>query len=207
MKSDYFYTIKKGQGGDFILWAAEIFPIFIWFILINKYYFYVRQESIISKCIVLIPVIAVIINVTMGYFDKGISVPLAWTKGCLEKKEDKDGLLGFLDFKCWSNDSIAVRGLAHGLSNRFFYINYILFFIILLIQDYYADIWKSQHHTTLINLLCISSVFGIIGSTIPLFTGSHLYTVIALKFFSTVLWMSITMLILFFLHLYRYVSE
>ena len=45
MKSDYFYTIKKGQGGDFLLWAAEIFPIFIWFILINKYYFLSKKYS------------------------------------------------------------------------------------------------------------------------------------------------------------------
>lgn len=216
MSNEFFDQISWGQRGDYIFWTAEALPLLLWGFLISKYYLAHRKDFKhvwVSTGLLLIPVIGVVLNLWMSTWDEGPSVPRAWDF-CLTSKvkpEDREkGVLAYYNYDCYYQQNQDMRSSFNTYTDRMYYINYVLFFMIIMVQEHYKTPRrgrKIKFPQGLVNLLCIAGILGVVSSLIPLFTGNAIPTYIALKFFSGVLWMSCTILIVFLVDMYFFVNN
>lgn len=210
MENEYFKQYTRGQGGDYIFWIAQALPLVLWVFLIKKYYYDtgMTKRNIYVNYFTIIPFLGVAYNIYLSWKDKPPTLPATWGF-CLSTDVPahlKDhGVVGLYDFSCYRHQVNSSYSLIKSFISRLYYINYILFFIILVVQNNYFKLsgLKKKNHSVLINLICISAILGIIGSLCPLFGQSDpIWTYIALRFFSSILWMSASMLIIFLVNLY-----
>ena len=215
MSGEFFEQITWGQRGDYIFWIAEILPIFLWGFLIAKYYLAHRKDFDhvwISNFLLLIPVFGILLNLYMSAWDDGTSVPRAWDFCLTSKVKPEDrrkGVLAYYNYDCYYEQNKDMRSSFETYTERMYYINYVLFFMIIMVQEHYRSPKKGRKirfPQGLVNLLCIAGLLGVVSSLIPMFTGNSIPTYIALKFFSGILWMSCTILVIFLVDMYFFVN-
>ena len=207
--SEYFVPVTDIQGGDVVFWVAQSFSLFIWVFLIYRYYYlpssYVHNTLV--NVLFFIPVIGMLYNVLLGFNHYGPSPPRSWNF-CLEtnveEKNKKKGVVGYLDYTCLYDHVNSITGDNKEFTSRLYYLNYLLFFVILVIQSAYSAKMFSKTRSSLINLLCMDCILVIIGSIIPLFAGSPILSYIVLCFLSGVIWMSSTLLLIIMVNMYRF---
>ena len=216
MGSNYFQNLPFETNGSIFFYIAETLPLIIW-VLVFKYFYYdvgLHQQNPYTNILLVIPFIGVFYNIYLSVSTPGLTLPLKW-KGCVNTKveshEKDQGILGHYDYSCLNAHQLDNEKKASDLNARFYYVSYILFFIILLFQgNYFKLIGKrdalikqaSAKKGALVNLICISGIFGILGSMAPLFMNGNIWTLMTLKFLSSVIWMSVTLLIIVLLDMY-----
>jgi hypothetical protein len=208
--SKYFVPVSDIQGGDSVFWCAQLAPLIMWGILVYRYYYIPQhhQNNPITNFLLFIPVLGLLYNVYLGYNHKGPSPPRSWNF-CLDtkvKSKDKDkGVVGYFDYSCLYNHETDMDSNNAEYTKRLYYLNYILFFVVLVIQS--ADSKKSistENFPMLINVLGMDCLLVIIGSIVPLFSSSPLWSYIILCFLSGVIWMSSTLLLIIMVNMYKY---
>ena len=120
------------------------------------------------------------------------------------------GVLAYYNYDCYYQQNQDMRSSFNTYTDRMYYINYVLFFMIIMVQEHYKTPRrgrKIKFPQGLVNLLCIAGILGVVSSLIPLFTGNAIPTYIALKFFSGILWMSCTILVIFLVDMYFFVNK
>ena len=216
MSNEFFKQITWGQRGDYIFWIAEALPIFLWGFLISKYYLAHRKDfkqAWVSTTLLALPVIGILINLWMSTWDAGPSVPRAWDFCLTSKVKPEDqakGVLAYYNYDCYYQQNQDMRSSFNTYTDRMYYINYVLFFMIIMVQEHYKTPTrgrKIKFPQGIVNLLCIAGILGVVSSLIPLFTGNAIPTYIALKFFSGILWMSCTILVIFLVDMYFFVNK
>jgi len=213
MSGEFLKQITYGERGDFIFWIAEGLPIFLWIFLIQKYYLahgeYFKDSWVINA-LLLLPVMGIVYNIYMAVRTPGPTLPRAWDFCMYSKVAPKDkerGVVAYYDYDCYYGQNEDMRKSFQTFADRLYYINYILFFIIIIVQEHYKNAArKVKFPRSLINLLCIAGLLGVVGALIPLFTGNAIPTYISLKFFSGILWMSSTLLAIFLVDMYKFVN-
>jgi len=206
---EYFVPVSNIQGGNNIFWISNGASIVVWVILVYKYYYLPEhhKNNPITNILLFLPVIGIMYNVYLDIWAKGVSPPRTW-KMCLDvdvKEEDKEkGVVGYFDYTCL-NDHTTERMKGNTIfSTRMYYLNYLVFFIILVIQSAYTKKIFSKTKSILINLLCMDCILVIIGSIIPLFSGSPIWGYLILSFLSGTIWMSSTLLLIMMVNMYKY---
>ena len=213
MENEYFKEFTYGQKGDYIFWIASAAPLLLWIFLIFKYYFkrnMYRDVHPYTNVFLLMPFIGVFYNIyTSVYNSQAPTMPINWNF-CLSTnvppEAKKNGAVGFYNFSCYNRQSNLAYRYVETYINRMYYINYVLLFLVIIIQTNFANMVGKikKKHSTLLNLLCISALLGIVGSLCPLFSETPIFTYIALRFFSTILWMSSSILTIFLINLYDF---
>jgi len=167
----------------------------------------------VSTTLLALPVIGILINLWMSTWDAGPSVPRAWDFCLTSKVKPEDqakGVLAYYNYDCYYQQNQDMRSSFNTYTDRMYYINYVLFFMIIMVQEHYKTPTrgrKIKFPQGLVNLLCIAGILGVVSSLIPLFTGNAIPTYIALKFFSGILWMSCTILVIFLVDMYFFVNK
>ena len=207
--NEYFVPMSNIQGGDNIFWIAQLSSLLIWSVLIYRYYYLPQhhQNNPITNILLFIPVLGLLYNVYLGYNHKGPSPPRSWNF-CLDTKvtpKDKDkGVVGYFDYTCLSNHLDSMVSDNGAFTKRLYYLNYLLFFVILVIESAYSSKMFSKTKSMLINLLGMDCILVIIGSIVPLFSGSPIWSYIILSFLSGILWMSSALLLIIMVDMYKY---
>ena len=206
---EYFVPVSDIQGGNNIFWIANGCSLVVWGVLVYKYYYVPEhhKKNPINNALLLLPVIGIMYNLYLSVWAKGVSPPRNWNM-CLDvdvKEEDKEkGIVGYYDYTCLNAHTSGEISTAALFSKRMYYLNYLVFFIILIIQSAYTKKIFSKTHSVLINLLCMDCILVIIGSTIPLFSGNPTWGYIVICFLSGIIWMSSTLLIIMMVNMYKY---
>ena len=207
--NEYFVPISDIQGGNNIFWVANGASLLIWVGLVYRYYYLPEhhKNNPITNILLFFPVIGIIYNVYLDIWSKGVSPPRTWNM-CLDidiKEEDKEkGVVGYFDYTCLNNHTKSEAETNKTFSTRMYYLNYLVFFIILVIQSAYTKQIFSKTQSGLINLLCMDCILVIIGSIVPLFSGNPIWGYIILSFLSGIIWMSSTLLLIMMVNMYKY---
>ena len=213
--NSYFKTIRYGEHSDLIFWIAQSLPLIIWFILIKKFYYDTTLHKInpYINYLLILPIIGIGLNIYLTTIDTIPTPPRTWDF-CLDtnisQEQKRKGIVGFYNYKCYHQQYSNSLSVVTTYIDRLYYINYILFFIILIVQNNYVIKMIGRNkkiHSAFVNLLGISSILGVIGSIIPLFLGVPIWTYLILRFLSSILWMSSTILIIFLIHLFLFVNK
>ena len=213
MNSKFLKEITFGERGDFVFWIAEGLPILLWMFLLKKYYLdpgkYVKDSWLINA-LLLVPILGVGYNIFMAFKNPGPTLPRAWDFCMYSKVAPKDkekGVVAYYDYDCYYGQNADMSKSFKTFAERLYYINYILFFVVIIVQEHYKNTTrKIKFPRALINLLCIAGILGVVGSLIPLFTGTAIPTYISLKFFTGIIWMSSSLLAIFLVDMYRFVN-
>ena len=212
MQNEYFKEFTKGQKGDYIFWIASALPLVLWIFLILKYYVKKGMYKDIhpyTNFFLLMPFIGIFFNIFLSVHDAGPTLPVNWGF-CLSTKipqqEKEKGVVGLYDYTCYQQQNELSYSYVETYINRLYYINYILLFLVIIIQSNFRKFVGKikRKNSILLNLLCISALLGILGSLCPLFIESPIFTYIALRFFTSILWMSSAILIIFLLNMYSF---
>ena len=205
----YFKEITFGQGGDFLYWIASILPLFLWTFLIDKYKLYNPKKNK-SAYLLWVPYIAIGFEIYTSWKAKGPTPPTHWNL-CLSRKvapkDKKKGVLGYIDYKCKREQNNTNNSLTKSESSRFYYVNYLLFFMVLIIQNFHSEIWRSPTGKRLVNILCISVILEIVGVLPVLFIGQNIWSILLLRIGSSALWQVLTLLMLFLIEFYIYIMK
>ncbi len=114
--------------------------------------------------------------------------------GNISKEEEEEGVLATYDWKCKENQTAVIQHYISSIVNRFYYINYCLFLIVLLIFTNQitssADDWRKN--TTLMNWIFISLFFGFIGTTLTVLDTYAWFSIIFVDLSTTLLSMNVS---------------
>ena len=208
--SKYFLPVSNIQGGDSIFWSAQLAPLFIWGVLVYRYYYIPEHhhENPITNLMLFVPVLGVLYNIYLAYNHKGPSPPRSWNF-CLKTKvkpeDKKKGVVGYFDYTCHNDHSTIMSGRNAENTKSLYYLNYIIFFVVLVIQS--VDTKKGisrENFPLLINVLGIDCILVIIVSIVPLFSSQAIWSYILLCFLSGIIWMSSTLLAIIMVNMYKY---
>ena len=208
--SKYFLPVSNIQGGDSIFWSAQLAPLFIWGVLVYRYYYIPEHhhENPITNLMLFVPVLGVLYNIYLAYNHKGPSPPRSWNF-CLKTKvkpeDKKKGVVGYFDYTCHNDHSTIMSGRNAEYTKSLYYLNYLIFFVVLGIQS--VDTKKGisrENFPLLINVLGIDCILVIIGSIVPLFSSQAIWSYILLCFLSGIIWMSSTLLAIIMVNMYKY---
>lgn len=85
------------------------------------------------------------------------------------KKEDaKKGVVAYWDYKCEAGNNKLITGGALALLNRFYYINYAIFLIVLLVYNALVKFNVLNNKFVLLNIR-VALLLGVLGCIIPVF--------------------------------------
>ena len=207
----YFIPVSSIQGGDSIFWIAELISIVLWLLLVYRFYYIPEhhQNNPITNTLIFIPVLGLLYNIYIGYSDKGLTPPRSWDfclKTKVKPKDKKKGVVGYFDYSCLSDhvDSMDKRNAEY--TKRLYYLNYLIFFVVLVIQSADSRMNLSKENMPLlINVLGMDCILVIIGSIVPLFFSQPLWSDIVLRFLSGIIWMSSTLLLIIMVNMYKYI--
>ena len=208
--SKYFLPVSNIQGGDSIFWSAQLAPLFIWGVLVYRYYYIPEHhhENPITNLMLFVPVLGVLYNIYLAYNHKGPSPPRSWNF-CLKTKvkpeDKKKGVVGYFDYTCLNDHGTIMSGRNAEYTKSLYYLNYLIFFVVLVIQS--VDTKKGisrENFALLINVLGIDCILVIIGSIVPLFSSQAIWSYILLCFLSGIIWMSSTLLVIIMVNMYKY---
>ena len=207
--SEYFVPVSDIEGGDGIFWLARLSSLLVWAVLIYRYYYLPQhhRDNPITNLILAIPILGIIYNIYLDYQNDGPSPPRTWNF-CLDtnikSKDKKAGIVGYFDYTCLNKHVKDIVNNNAEFTKRLYYLNYLLFFVILVIESAYSSKMFSKTRSTLINLLGMDCILVIIGSVIPLFAGAPIWSYIALCFLSGITWMSSALLLIIMIDMYKY---
>ena len=208
--SKYFLPVSNIQGGDSIFWSAQLAPLLIWGVLVYRYYYIPEHhhENPITNVMLFVPVLGVLYNIYLAYNHKGPSPPRSWNF-CLKTKvkpeDKKKGVVGYFDYTCLNDHGTIMSGRNAEYTKILYYLNYLIFFVVLVIQS--VDTKKGisrENFPLLINVLGIDCILVIIGSIVPLFSSQAVWSYILLCFLSGIIWMSSTLLVIIMVNMYKY---
>ena len=208
--SKYFLPVSNIQGGDSIFWSAQLAPLLIWGVLVYRYYYIPEHhhENPITNVMLFVPVLGVLYNIYLAYNHKGPSPPRSWNF-CLKTKvkaeDKKKGVVGYFDYTCLNDHGTIMSGRNAEYTKILYYLNYLIFFVVLVIQS--VDTKKGisrENFPLLINVLGIDCILVIIGSIVPLFSSQAIWSYILLCFLSGIIWMSSTLLVIIMVNMYKY---
>ena len=213
MQNEYFKQFKKGQKGDYIFWVSSALPLLLWIFLILKYYIkkdMYKDIHAYTNIFLIMPFIGIFFNIFLSIHNSTApTMPVDWGF-CLStdipQEETEKGVVGLYDYTCYSQQIALAYSYVETYISRLYYINYILLFLVIIIQSNFRKFVGKikRKNSILLNLLCISALLGILGSLCPLFIESPIFTYIALRFFTSILWMSSAILIIFLLNMYSF---
>ena len=208
--NEYFVPVGSIQGGDSIFWAAQLMSLIVWGALVYRFYYLPSYyiDNPINNILLFVPIIGSFYNVYLAYSHAGPSPPRSWNF-CLntevKPKDKKMGIVGYFDYTCYSKHIESITSDNSEFTLRLYYLNYLLFFVILVIQsaDYKKSI-SSDNFPMLINVLGMDCLLVILGSVVPLFAGAPIWSYIALCFLSGITWMSSTLLLIIMANMYKF---
>ena len=205
----YLKEITFGQGGDFIYWTATFIPLLLWIFLIDKYKLYNPKKNKIAY-LLWIPFITTFYDIYTSWKAKGSTPPSHWNL-CLSRKvapeEKKKGVLAYMDYSCYREQGDLNNVLTKAIGSRFYYVNYLLFFMVLIIQNYHQEIWYTITGKRLVNILCISVIIQLIGVLPVLVVGENIWSIAILRTGSSALWQVLTLLMVFLIEFYIYIMK
>ena len=146
MENVYFKEFTYGQKGDYIFWIATAAPLLLWIFLIFKYYFkrdMYKDVHPYTNIFLLLPFVGVFYNIfTSVYNSEAPTMPINWDF-CLStnvpEEEKRKGAVGFYNFTCYNRQSNLAYRYVETYINRMYYINYILLFLVIIIQTNFSD--------------------------------------------------------------------
>ena len=214
--SKYFYEFTALDTVDPIL---MLIPLVIWTYIIKTFLMKSKIVTSINKYLLIvvlaIPYVLIIHNsYQLLFVDKGPSYPPTFGF-CLNtdvnKTEKQNGIIGKYNLKCNNNNTSIVKTNSRLLINRFYYLNYTLLLLVLMIvplsyitskrgfRKYVDNIDIFKQHKILLKLICLAALFSIIGFLAPIFSNNHIISFALYKPIVSFLNISVSLLILIFL--------
>ena len=133
------------------------------------------------------------------------------TYGYCFHKKDTQYSVGKIDLSCFLFQNNVVKTLSSQLISRFYYINYTILLISLIIEPLAYVVSKGgfnkyvpvlnifKTNTSLLKMLSITSIFSLIGYLAPIFSNSTTISMFIYKFIVVFLNINVSLLILIFL--------
>lgn len=132
------------------------------------------------------------------------------TFGYCFSKNDTDISIGKLNMNCNNYQRNVVKTISSLLITRFYYINYVILLISLIIEPLSSIVkngfikYKSsqnifKNHKILLKILSITSIFSLIGYLSPVFSNSGIFSIIIYRFIVVFLNINISLLLLILL--------
>lgn len=191
----------------FINIFPHLIPLSIWLFLIYKYYFpFLMSKSsffpsdllrhpgkITYILVILFPFIITFQSLikykkelqSNKYFISDLW-PICTTTTHKHTKEYSSGILGYFNTNCANSQTDFNKNYSYNLEKRSYYLNYILFLLILVYGKIILSPSYSYSKTNIV-FISISLILAIIGELSPLFTNDFLMSYITLNMFSTFL--------------------
>lgn len=202
--NDSEYFVKLKYGNIYINIIPKVVPLLLWCFFIYKYYFkfYVKQTnySFVFLFLMCLPFIIVILEGVLNYnilFNtNSLVAPVTW-KSCFslfdsKKENTNDHVLGKYSYKCGANQIDYLQNMMNELQYRFYYLNFTLFLLLLISQDFSGLIKISYKHENYhVIFIAITLFFGTLGVLPSSFVYSYTLSLIIGMVFSSILNMNI----------------
>jgi len=193
--------ITQIKNGEIIFWFSLIMPLFLWSFFLYKFFDYSDKiinfknnhnstTSVMLIFFALFPflfVLKTIINVF--FYEKRSGFP--WS-ACLSTENISDklkenGVIATYDYKCEEIQQNLIHSTINSLVNRFYYINYGLFLLVIMI---YNNTKKQIFNDKMLanwSLICL--FLGILGTTLITLDDFLFISIMFIRFGATLLTM------------------
>lgn len=191
--NDYIRELPFGQ---YIMPVTHFLTLLVW---IYISYTFVINKNMQNKysyinLILLIPVFIICYNSYNLLVDDGF--PSQWPF-CLKKdlniNQTQEHVIGIYDLHCDRQKNIYTDSIKNKIINSFYYINYILFMIVLLVHN---NIQKKVESTEILQIISLAVLLGVLGTTLYNFSDYPSATILFYNIQSALLTMNITLLII-----------
>lgn len=201
-------------NADFYFHLTATFPLIMWYILVNKIYYYIfindSNDMLVGYIelliIILVPTIFILLPTIYSLTGIGNTIrekasiadlapdwPLCFNSAITPKHPD--GAIGTWDYKCSTIQTANNRSNIEQLSQRFYYLNFGLFMLILLLQKNFQigviNKWVKRDTGLKYKILAIPLLIGLIGSISPVYQEFFLYSYWFVEVFSAFLTLNI----------------
>ena len=194
----YIKTVK--YGNIYVNLLSRIFPLILWGFFIYKYYYPYYKKckdcSPIFLFLLVLPFSAIFIELILDpkiIFSDKTQVPALWGY-CFDllllKKKEHKGVLGVWNYNCGGNQTNAVQTIATALQNKFYYLNFALFLLIL-IYDNLSKAFNKKMESHHILFIAIALFCGTIGAVPRSYTSGYVWSLMTMMMFGTILNMNI----------------
>lgn len=207
LDNKYTYEIKNMET---LNRGITIFSLIIWLIIIK--YVLLKDKTIqeLPKLMVYsllsIPFILSFFDLYNYYEFKSI-LSFPPTFGYCFSKNETNMSIGKLNMDCSNYQTNVVKSISSLLITRFYYINYVILLISLIIEPLSSFVkngfikYKSsqnifKNRKILLKILSITSIFSLIGYLSPVFSNSGIFSIIIYRFIVIFLNVNISLLLL-----------
>ncbi len=201
--SEYTVVLKHY---DVLNAIAIAFPIIVWTIIVGKY---LLSEKIpflfITLPIILFPYIIAIYNWYVVVI-KSWGISLIPTYGfCFRTNVSptmkEKGVVGVVDSACMTNNDIVVTEQAKLMVDRFYYINYIILFVLVIAYNNIKHVFKRKNE--FLKMVAITTGLSVFGAVAGIFSHYLVYSIFIQRLIIGFLNTNIAMLILLLLYIFN----
>lgn len=207
LDNKYTYEVKNMET---LNRGITTFSLMTWLIIIK--YVLLKDKTIqelpkwMVYSLVSIPFILSFFDLYNYYeFESILSFPP--TFGYCFSKNETNMSIGKLNMDCYNYQTNVVKSISSLLITRFYYINYVILLISLIIEPLSSFVkngfikYKSsqnifKNRKILLKILSITSIFSLIGYLSPVFSNSGIFSIIIYRFIVVFLNINISLLLL-----------
>jgi hypothetical protein len=163
--------LRKINYKIFILVIGYLIPIVIWSMVIWKFLYGTYFTSIFSLpgLVSLVPIFIIFYNIYILYSTKtGLNFLVnACFDRNISEKQDEQGIIATGNISCANQMNLYIATHNHALTKYYYYISYLLFLMLLIIQYAKHDTQKT------VKIMCLCWIISIIGMMTSVFFGGQ----------------------------------
>ena len=203
---DTYEYIRYIKHYDLIISIILLFPIVVWtwiiwkYLLIDKHY----TGAFGTIPLLMFPYILILYNWYTVVRSKGLNLMSTW--GYCNNVDPpphikKHGIVNILDVDCAMNDNKVAEQQGQLIANRFYYINYVILFVIVIVYNNISHVFAKNKK--LLKIIALAAGLSIFGSIVSLFSDSGGYSMVIQRFVSGFLNMNIAVVIILLVYIFH----
>jgi hypothetical protein len=179
-----------------------IIPSLVWTLIVWNYLLIDKQfiGAFGTLPIILFPYLINIYNWYTVIKTEGISMSPRWGYCISDNTPEhmkRNGVVALLDVDCANNNNSVVIEQGEIIADRFYYINYIILFVIIIVYNTINHVFKNKK---VLKVIATAAGLSFFGSLSSMFSNSGMYSIIFQRFTTSFLNMNIA--VVFFLLVY-----
>lgn len=190
----YFMPIK--YGNIYFNLISKLAPLLLWIFFCYKYYLPYYNScndcSPVFLSILLFPIVIVIIELLLNknvLFTLKPQIVGGWPN-CIQLFDTKKNILATYDYECSEVQNDNLKQLSGELQYKFYYLNTILFLLILIFNNL-TKLYKKNFENNHIIFISMTLFIGVLGILPPSFNDNYNWSLIGMMLFGTLLNMNI----------------
>ena len=201
--TEYLRYIKDYTLIHFILFFI---PLLAWTWIIRKYLLIDKRftGAFGTVPLLLFPYLIIIYNWYTVAKNKGVSMTPSWgyCNDVDPPSHMKDsGVVNVLDVECSVNDNDVAVQQGQLIANRFYYINYVILFVIVIVYNNISHVFDKNKR--LLKIIALAAGLSMFGSIASLFSDAGVYSMFIQRFVAGFLNMNIAVVLMLLVYIFH----